>query len=146
MERTSALKEYEEGLEDKIDRINYALQNTMKELDVSANHTRGYSIISCLHSYTNSYCNFDAIDLDCDKSEENFHQPIEELLLALDRAQMTVEDFLADSSRKPKKQLADDTANYIMSLELENKKVKKNSKFRSNSIEKLKTRARTQKL
>lgn len=129
MESSSMTKSSEESLEEKLDKINSALQNTMQELDVSVNHTRGYSIISCLHSYTNSYCFNDVIDEDCDKSEkseENVQETIEGLLISLDRSQMVVEDFLAENYRKLKKISYFSSSNYIKSLEQENKTLKKN--------------------
>lgn len=125
MEGLKNLKVSEESLEDKLDRINVALQNTMHEIDATANHTRGYSIISCLHSYTGSYCNFDALELECDKSEEKLHGSIEDLLLSLDRAQMTVEDFISEKSQERKKLPLDKSSNYIKSLEQENKELKR---------------------
>lgn len=125
MDRLQILKASEESLEEKLDRINVALQNTMHEIDVTANHTRGYSIISCLHSYTGSYCNLDAFDLESDKSEEKLPGIIEDLLQALDRAQMTIEDFISENSQERKKLPIDKTLTYIKSLEKENKELKR---------------------
>ena len=123
MQSSSMSKTSEQSLEEKLDRVNFALQSSFAKIDVPVNHTRGYSIISCLHSYSNSYC-FN--DEDSEKSEGNMREGVEGLLQALDRAQMVVEDFLAENSRQLKRIIPSSLAEYINSLEQENKLLKEN--------------------
>lgn len=124
-------KHPEETIEDRLDRINIALQNTMQEMDVSSQHIRNTSLMSYLHSYTTSYCNLDWIDaepnspneskVDCDVVDN-----IETLLVSLDRAQMQIEDFWGENLRNPKtvKSNSEDTEKYIQKLEKENIKLR----------------------
>ena len=98
----------EETIEEKLDRINTALQHTMLEMDVSSQHIRNSSRISYLNSYTTSYCNFDWIDAEAPsilepKIEPQLESNIETLLIALDRCQMQVEDFWSDHQRNSHK-------------------------------------------
>ena len=138
MDSTPISKTSEESLEERLDRINVALQNTMQELDESSHHMRNQSLISYLHSYTNSYCNFDMLELDHqpDRSKASIEENIEELLLDLDRAQMQVEDFWVESSRKLSKPIDADTERYIIKLENENKRLRNlNSKQGASKVE-----------
>jgi hypothetical protein len=126
MDKTPLSKTSEESLEERLDRINIALQNTMQEMDVSSHHLRNQSLISYIHSYTNSYCNFDTLEIDHDveKSEENIEENIEELLVSLDRAQMQVEDFWGENMRKLPAPIDEETERYIVKLEKENKRLR----------------------
>ena len=124
-------KHPEETIEEKLDRINIALQNTMQEMDVSSQHIRNTSIMSVLHSYTTSYCNFDWIDAEPNSPNESkvdceVVENIETLLVCLDRAQMQIEDFWAENLRNPKavKSISEDTEKYIQKLERENIKLR----------------------
>lgn len=98
----------EETIEEKLDRINTALQHTMLEMDVSSQHIRNTSRVSYLNSYTTSYCNFDWIDGEAPSMLESKIEPqvesnIETLLQSLDRSQMQVEDFWSDHHRTSSK-------------------------------------------
>jgi hypothetical protein len=94
----------EETIEEKLDRINVALQHTMLEMDVSSQHLRNNSRISYLNSYTTSYCNFDWIEGEApsifeSKADNRIEENIENLLQSLDRSQMQSEDFRSDYFR-----------------------------------------------
>ena len=116
-----------ESLEDKIDRINLALQNTMQEIEI-ADHHRMPSMASYLHSCTTSYCQFEWFDAENETSAEvrlpeGVEETLEKVLLTLDRAQMSVEDFWAESLRSQisNKSKNDEIENYILKLEKENR-------------------------
>lgn len=110
---TKHLIPQEETIEEKLERINGALQHTILEMDVSSQQIRNSSRITYINSYTNSYCNFDWIDVEASsimdsKLEPQIESNIETLLLSLDRSQMQVEDFWSDyhrNSNKPKPKL-----------------------------------------
>lgn len=135
----------EESLEQRLDRINSALQNTMQEIEVSGYHPRNASMISYLHSYTGSYGNFEWLDQDGEvsaeiKLPEGIEEKLEQVLQQLDRTQMLVEDFWSENTRnqskiKPKN---DEIENYIQKLEKENRELRSGDYGKRNVVLNLK--------
>lgn len=124
-------KHPEETIEDRLDRINVALQNTMQDMDISSQHIRNSSLMSYLHSYTTSFCNLDWIEAEPNspndsKAEIQVVDNIESLLISLDRAQMQIEDFYAESFNRPKIVAVknEETEKYIQKLEKENRELR----------------------
>ncbi|OMJ89916.1 hypothetical protein SteCoe_7804 [Stentor coeruleus] len=139
MEPNLTLKDNEETLEQRLDRINYALQNTMQEIEISAYHPKDPSMISYLHSISGSICNFEWLDQDVERSAytklpEGIEENLEVILQQLDRTQMNNEDFWAENIRNQGKikPLNDDIENYILKLEKENRELRVGGNGREN--------------
>lgn len=140
MEPNLLPKENEETLEQRLDRINYALQNTMQEIEISAYHPKDPSMISYLHSISGSICNFEWLDQDAERSAyiklpEGVEENLEEILQQLDRTQMTNEDFWAENIRNQGKikPLNEDIEIYILKLEKENRELRAGGNGRKNT-------------
>ncbi|OMJ82103.1 hypothetical protein SteCoe_17266 [Stentor coeruleus] len=132
-------KENEESLEQRLDRINNALQSTMQEIEISAYHPKDPSMISYLHSISGSICNFEWLDQDIERSAyvklpEGIEENLEVILQQLDRTQMINEDFWAENIRNQGKikPLNDDIENYILKLEKENRELRSGGNGREN--------------
>lgn len=92
----------EETLEEKLDRLNYALKYTIKDADSSYHYKRNISQISNLNSFTTSFCNFDSLEQEFLIGNKEFscaEENIESVFISLDRAQMQIEDFWAEQVR-----------------------------------------------
>lgn len=128
MEPNLSPREGEESLEQRLDRINCALQSTMQEIEVSGFHPKNPSLISFRQSYTGSYCNFEWLDQEGEVTGEvNLPDGVEEnfelVLQQLDRTQMLAEDLWAEYNRNQgkTKPVNDEIEKYILKLEKENK-------------------------
>lgn len=128
MEIELLLKDTEETLEQKIDRINTAVQNTIQEIDGTGESLMNQSRFSNLHSYTTSYCHFEWLDNENETSvdiklPEGIEETLENVLQALDRNQMLVEDFWAENLRNTQlgKSKNEELEAYISKIERENR-------------------------
>lgn len=86
-----------ESLEEKLDRLNFALKFTVQDLDYSMSF-RDPSPFTNLNSVTNSFCNFESVEQEL-KPGRSVEEGIEFLLMALDRAQMQAEDLWSEAMR-----------------------------------------------
>ena len=142
MEIELLLKDQEETLEHKLDRINITLQNTMKEIEIAEDATPSQSQFSRMHSFATSYCHFEWLEAEHDvsaveiKFPEGFEETFETVLQALDRSQMLVEDFWAESIRISSecKSKNDDVEEYISKLERENRELRRGEYQNKNNI------------
>ena len=119
----------EETLEQRLDRINFALQTTMQEIEFPGG--RISSRISFLNSFSTSYNQFEWLDEENEisldyKVPESIEQTLEQLLIALDRAQMQIEDFTSEAVRNQLKTKSqnEETEKYILKLEKENRELR----------------------
>jgi hypothetical protein len=93
----------EETLEEKLDRLNLALKNTVQSLDNSFISKRIPSPSSFLNSKATSFCLSEAFEQE-NRSIQIFEENIENMLRTLDRSQMQSEDFWSDAVRSEEKQ------------------------------------------
>ena len=143
METELLLKDQEETLEQRLDRINTALQNTMQEIETAGDTTLNQSRFSHMHmhSYTTSYCHFEWLDPEIDTSVEiklpdGLEERFETVLQSLDRTQMLVEDFWAENIRNTSecKSKSDDIEDYISKLERENRELRRGESHNKKNV------------
>lgn len=95
----------EETLEERLDKLNYVLKNTIKDTDSVCTYKKNTSV-SYLNSFTTSFCNLESLDQDFYIENREFsciEENIESVFVALDRSQMQVEDFWAEKLRSDEK-------------------------------------------
>ena len=110
----------EENLEGQLDRLNFAVQHLMQGIELSSRTPRNPSSLSI-------FSHRDWPEEDKEEATEygvpeEFEAKLEEILLQLDRSQMTVEDFWSEAAYKdnnnPKENENENEA-YILKLEKE---------------------------
>ena len=87
-----------ETLEEKLDRLNFALKFTVQDLDYSMSF-RDPSPFTNLNSGMNSFCGFESVEQEL-RPGGSVEEGIEFLLMALDRAQMQAEDLWSEAMRE----------------------------------------------
>ena len=117
MNRKICIETGDEEIENQLDRLNIAVQKLMIGIEVSAQTPRNPSQLSFAHPEWMD-------EEDDDKSQDlmipdHFEKRLEEVLVQLDRCQMTNEDFWADQVRKQEDPGTISEA-YVLKLEKEN--------------------------